>query len=237
MKKRVYRDAHVDPTGSGYRVLLDRAPVHSQRRRELRFANENLARAVAAEWADQPDEIDTSMLRLTALAGRVADLTDTDRTRIGTTLVAYIETDLVCYRAERPPDLVELQAAAWDPMVGWAKQRFFCAPPITTGVLPTEPDPEIVACYAAVVAGLSADELVGLHAAATVTGSLLVALALLEGEVDADSAWQAGSIDECYNVARWGDDPEAAARRAGRRADLDAAAFYLAAYRGPSERR
>lgn len=234
MTKRVYREVHVSQLDGGYRVLLDRIPVRSLCRKDLKLVNEGLARAVALEWADQGEKIDTSVLRLTMLAGRATDLTDEDRARIEAALIAYIETDLVCYRAEGPPALVRLQCAAWDPMVEWAKKRYSCAPSVTTGVLPTAPDTEVSRCYTAVVADLTDEQLVGLQEITAITGSLIVALALLEGEIDSDRAWYAGNIDEDYNISRWSEDAEAADRRARQRADLDAVAFYLAASGIPS---
>jgi len=235
MTKRVYRRVHVSQSDGGYRVLLDRIPVRSLCRKDLKLVNEMLARAVASEWAEQGDEIDTSVLRLTTLAGRAIDLTDEERARIEAALIAYVETDLICYRAEQPPALVRLQCAAWDPMVAWAKKKYSCAPSVTTGILPTAPDTEVSRRYTAVIADLTAEQLVGVQEIAAITGSLIVALALLEGEIDSDQAWYAGNIDEDYNISRWGEDAEAADQRTRQRADLDAVAFYLVAMGIPSE--
>ncbi len=233
MTKRVYREVHVSQSDGGYRVLLDQIPLRSLCRKDLKLVNEVLARAVASEWEDQGDEIDTSVLRLTTLARRATDLTDQDRARIEAVLIAYIETDLVCYRAEQPPALVRLQCAAWDPMVAWAKKRYSCAPSVTNGILPTAPDADVSRRYSAVIADFTAEQLVVLQEITAITGSLILALALSEGEIDSDRAWYAGNIDEDYNISRWTEDAEAADRRARQRADLDAAAFYLAAIAPP----
>ena len=233
MTNRDRRAVRIEPAGGGYRVLVDGAPLASPARRELRLASAELARAVAAEWTGRTGRAGPAQPRLTVLAGRAADLDARERERIEADLAAHIETDLLCYRAEAPPDLVALQAARWDPLLAWAGRRFGCAPAVTAGVLPTAPAPALVARYTAVLAGLGAAALVGLQAAARATGSLVVALALLEGEIDAEAAWRAANVEEGYNAARWGDDDEAAGHRALRRADLAAAAVHLAALRPP----
>lgn len=235
MTNRVRSAVRIEPAGGGYRVLVDGAPLASPAHRELRLANAELARAVAAEWTGRPRPSGPAPAhaRLTALAGRAADLDAAERERIEADLAAHIETDLVCYRAEGPPDLVALQAARWDPLVAWAARRFGCAPAVTAGVLPTAPDPALVARYAVVLVGLGTAALVGLQAAVQATGSLVVALALLEGEIDAEAAWRAANVEEGYNAARWGEDDEAAEHRALRRADLAAAAVHLAGVRSP----
>ena len=235
MTNRVRGAVRIEPAAGGYRVLVDGAPLASPARRELRLASAELARAVAAEWTGRPRQSrsEPAQARLTALAGRAADLDAPERERIEADLAAHIETDLVCYRAEGPSDLVALQAACWDPLLAWAGRRFGVAPAVTAGVLPTAPDPALVARYAVVLAGLGAAALVGLQAAARATGSLVVALALLEGEIDAEAAWRAANVEEGYNAARWGEDDEAAEHRALRRADLAAAAVHLAGVRLP----
>ena len=236
MTNRDRRAVRIEPVGGGYRVLVEGAPLASPAGRELRLATAELARAVAAEWTGRPcrpGRMGLAQPRLTVLAGRAADLDARERERIEADLAAHIETDLVCYRANGPPDLVALQAARWDPLLAWAGRRFGCAPAVTAGVLPTAAAPALVARYARVLAGLGAAALVGLQAAVRATGSLVVALALLEGEIDAEAAWCAANVEEGYNAARWGEDDEAAAHRALRRADLAAAAVHLAGLRPP----
>ena len=61
------------------------------------------------------------------------------------------------------------------------------------------------------------------------TGSALLALALLRGELDADQVWAAAHVDEDWNIEKWGLDEEVAARRAARLVDFRAAAGLLRA--------
>jgi chaperone required for assembly of F1-ATPase len=68
-----------------------------------------------------------------------------------------------------------------------------------------------------------------LHVVTTITGSALIALALLRGVVDPDQAWTAAHVDEDWNIEKWGVDEEVAARRAARLVDFKAAASVLRA--------
>ena len=58
----------------------------------------------------------------------------------------------------------------------------------------------------------------------TLTGSALLALALLHGARDPDQVWAAAHVDEDWNSEKWGVDEEVAARRAARLVDFKAAA-------------
>lgn len=228
MIKRVYQ--HVDTTAreGGFVVVLDGSKaLRSPGGNTLTLPTDAMAAAIAKEWEGQGDEIDPESLRLTKLAGRAADLTSEDRARIESGLVAYIETDLICYRADHPADLVACQAAAWDPLIRWARQRFSEVPEVTTGVVPIVVESSVVACYSGIVAKFGTYELVAVQEAAAITGSLIIGLAVFEREVDNDAAWKACQVDDAHRIQRWGDDPEDASAQAMRRADLDAASHFL----------
>ena len=68
-----------------------------------------------------------------------------------------------------------------------------------------------------------------LHVVTTLTGSALLALALLRGVLDPDQVWAAAHVDEDWNIEQWGVDEEVAARRAARLVDFRAAARILKA--------
>ena len=236
MIKRVYSRTDVRCEKEGYLVLLDDKAVRSPGRRELLLPTEPFAHAIASEWDAQGEEIDMTALRLTKPAGRAADMTEGERVATETAVVAYVETDLVSYRAEEPPDLMARQAAAWNPLLRWAMRNFSAAPGITIGVVPARCDEAVVARYAEIVAGLDKHTLVGLQTLTAITGSLIIALAVLLQELDAGQAWQVGQIDENHRTSRWGDDPLEAESRAARRADLNAAARFLELLRPIQER-
>jgi chaperone required for assembly of F1-ATPase len=61
----------------------------------------------------------------------------------------------------------------------------------------------------------------------TLTGSALLALALMRGVIDQGQAWAAAHVDEDWNIGKWGEDEEIAARRAVRLVDFRAAASVL----------
>ena len=68
-----------------------------------------------------------------------------------------------------------------------------------------------------------------LHMVTTLTGSALLALALMRRRLTPDEVWAAAHVDEDWNSKQWGIDEEVAARRAARLVDFGAAAAVLAA--------
>jgi chaperone required for assembly of F1-ATPase len=139
----------------------------------------------------------------------------------------YAGTDLVCYRADRPPNLAARQEAVWQPLIDWATRRYDAALRVTSGIVPAEQSAATLKAFAAAVAAQDDFRLTALHALTGACGSLVIALALLKGRLSADAAFAASQLDECFQIEAWGEDAEAAARRRGLAADIAAAARFL----------
>lgn len=230
--KRLYTDVTVADGADGYTVLLDRRPVCTPAGRPLRLATPALAEAVAAEWRDQADVVRPERMPLTALAATAMDRIGPRRAAVGEALVRYAETDLVCYRADAPADLVARQGAAWDPLLAWAAERWGVRLTATVGVVPIEQPDAALAALSRLIAGLSVPELTALGLVVEITGSLIIGLALLTGRLDAQAAFETALLDERYQAERWGVDAEAEARRERMRAELAAAERFLALLAG-----
>jgi chaperone required for assembly of F1-ATPase len=225
--RRFYRDAIVAAVGDGFAVTLDGKPLRTPNRNELVAPNRALAEAMAAEWRAQPGKIEPRLLPLTRLANAAIDLVAARHASIVAETAKYAETDLVCYRAAHPPELVARQARNWQPLLDWAAERYG-ALTVTTGIQPLAQPAESLAAFAAAVARYRAMELIALRLATATSGSLVIALALIEERLDADAAFAAAELDESFQIENWGADSEQMKRRAGLKEDLALAARFAA---------
>jgi chaperone required for assembly of F1-ATPase len=223
--KRFYRSASVDEDG---RILLDGRPVKTPGRRDLAAPAAALAEAIADEWNAQDQQIDPRAMPLTGLANAAIDRIAPDPGAFARGLAAYGESDLLYYRAEGPAPLAARQAELWDPVIAWGQQRYDVVFELATGVIHMKQPDETVQRLAEAVAGRGPFQLAGLSPLVTVSGSLLIALAVAEGALTLDLAWAAATLDEAWQTEQWGEDAEAAAALAGRRRDFAAAARFLA---------
>jgi chaperone required for assembly of F1-ATPase len=222
--RRFYKAA---ADGEGNAILLDGRPVRTPGRAPLALPNPSLAEAIADEWNEQAEKIDPRSMPLTGLANAAIDRIARDRDAFAHGLALYGESDLLCYRAAGPAPLDAREAEHWDPLLAWAEARYDIAFVVTSGIVHRPQPPETVARLAAAVATRDAFELAGLSPLVTVSGSLVIALALAEGAVGLDAAWAAASLDEQWQLDQWGEDAEAVKALAGRRADFAAAARFL----------
>lgn len=224
--KRFWREVTVTPDRG---IALDGRPVRTPGRVPLAAPTDALAAAIAEEWRAVGDTLDPRAMPLTGLANAAIDRVAPDPAAFAAGLAAYGDSDLLCYRADGPPELVARQEAAWDPLLGWARRRYDVHFETAAGVMHRPQPPATLARLGEAVAALDPFRLAGLSPIVTVTGSLVAALALVEGGADAEAVWQAAQIDEDWQAELWGSDPLAEQARAGRRRDYDAGVRFLAA--------
>jgi len=222
--RRFYKEVAVADGGA---ILLDGKPVKTPARADLILPTPALAEAVAAEWRAQGDEIDPRTMKLTGLSNAAIDRVAPDLASFVRPLAAYAESDLLCYRADAPAELIARQAEAWDPLLDWARARFDVHFAVTKGIVHAPQPDATVARLGEALAAYDAFPLAGLAPIITIGGSLVTALALAEDEIDADSAFDLTHLDELWQARRWGEDRLALEARAVRKRDFMAAAELL----------
>lgn len=226
LRRRFYARAEVAEGEDGFAVLLDGRPVKTPARRTLAAPTRALAEALAAEWEAQRDVVDPAKMPLTRLANSIIDGVADTPAAVAAEAEKYLASDLVCYRAEGPDGLVARQAGAWDPVIAWAREALGARFVVGEGmVFVVQPE----AALAAARAALPRDpwRLGAFHAVTTLTGSALIALAVLNGRLGVEDAWRAAHIDEDWNMDFWGRDELALERRAARYAEMGAACLVL----------
>jgi chaperone required for assembly of F1-ATPase len=210
-------------------IRLDDRPVRTPGRVTLALPTDALAQGVADEWRTigEGEEIDPSAMPLTGLSNAAIDRVGADRALFAAGLAQYGESDLLCYRADSPDDLVARQAAAWDPLLDWARTRYDVHIEVATGILHRAQPDQTLARLSDAIAARDAFELAALSPIVTIGGSLIVALALAERAATAEQLWDAITLDEEYQAERWGRDPLAEAGIAARRRDFGAGVRML----------
>ena len=208
--KRFYKIATVT---ADLGVALDGKPVKTPGKAALLLPTAALAEAVAAEWQSQGEKVLPSTMLLTKLANTAIDRVGPEKPRIVAEMVDYAESDLVCYRAGRPPDLVERQNAMWNPVIAWALVTLDAPFEAVPGVMHRPQSPEALRAVGEALGALNDYQLAALHNIVTITGSALIALMLAKRAILPDAAWEAAHVDEDFQIAQWGQDEEAAARR------------------------
>ena len=226
--KKFYKLASVTGESAPFGVALDGRPVRTPARAALALPTRALADAVAAEWNAQGAEILPLSMPLTGLSNAAIDRIAPNTNAFADGLSVFAENELLAYRADGPALLVARQVAVWDTWLGWARRRYDVEFTIVTGIIHQPQPSETLARIAAAYRSFDAFRLAALNPIVTICGSAVIGLAVMAGEMDADTAWEIGHLDELWQAEQWGKDPLAEAGHRERQADLAAAVRMLA---------
>lgn len=224
---RFYKTVSVAESDSGYAVLLDGRPLKTPSRAAMVLPRRALAEAIAEEWRAQEEKIDSASMPLTKLANTAVAHVPHRRAQVANRILAFGRSELLCYRAEGPPELASRQSAAWDPLLDWLHERHGARLKTGTGIGFIEQPGEAAMALDKAVWAHDDFALAALHEAAGLTGSLVLALALADGRLGAAEAFALSRIDEAFQAEHWGEDAQAAARARGLAAELAAVERFL----------
>lgn len=225
--KRFWKSASVEPVDGGWTVKLDGRAVKTPAKAPLILPTEAMAQAIAAEWDAQTGEVKPDTMPYTRTANSAIDKVAVQHGEVAEMLAAYGGSDLLCYRATGPEPLIERQAAAWDPLLDWADQALGLRLTATAGVMHIAQDPQALTLSHNLVSALGPFHLAAFHDLVAISGSLVLALAVIHGRLEPEQAWALSRLDENWQIEQWGEDEEAQAMAEVKHADfLQAARFY-----------
>lgn len=226
--KRFYRQVSVAHGIQGFSVLLDGKPVKTPGRRALALPTEKLATAIAVEWQSQGTEVIATTMPLLRLANTVIDGVAINPGDVVTAILRFGENDLLCYRAHQPPELVARQAQGWDPLLDWVRRRHGAHMTVAEGIGHVDQSPDALGAVRRALEGFDPFTLAASHVIASITGSVVLALAVADGFVLGAAAFQLSRIDEIYQAEKWGEDAEAHKRATALAHELDKAVELIA---------
>lgn len=232
--KRFWTDVAVAEKHDGFCITLDGRPVRTPAKADLLLPTQGLAEALAAEWRAQEDEVDPAAMPYTRGANSAIDRVTPQREQVADLLADYADSDLVCYRAEHPAELVAHQAASWDPVLDWAATALDARLEPRVGVMHQPQPAAAVRLLRARVHRFGPFHLAAFHDLVGLSGSLLLGFAAAGDWREIDEIWDLSRVDEDWQASQWGVDADAAAEAEKKRGEfLQAKRFF--ALSGESE--
>lgn len=207
--KRFWKTVDIVEMPGGYGVVLDARPVRTPAKAALHVPSPALVREVAAEFDAQQDRIDPRTMPFTRMANAAIDKVSIQQAEVADMLAEYADSDLLCYRAEAPDELIARQSAAWDPLLDWAAEALNARLHPRVGVIHQPQDPGALAELRNRVHALTAFELSAFHDLVSISGSLVIGFAAREKAWAAPDLWAMSRVDELWQEEQWGRDEEA----------------------------
>ncbi|MBL4601692.1 MAG: hypothetical protein JKY84_03005 [Emcibacteraceae bacterium] len=225
--KRFYKLVTVSEEDGKFSVLLDGKKIKTPEKRPCLMPTREMAEAVSTEWNDQKDEVKPWSMPITKLMNTAIDRVGSRRDTLIDELVGFAGSDQICYRADQPEALMTLQNKSWNPLLQWMKDTHGVALEQTTGIVFVEQDAEALLKIRALIENIESFALTAFYGMVTVTGSVTIGLGVFQGHLTIEQAWEAGHLDENFQISQWGSDYEAEDRREGLKSELKNAAIFL----------
>lgn len=227
LPKRFYETVEVSDTGQGWAITLDDKPVMTPGKSKLVLPSQELAQAIRREWADQKEHIDPKVMPLTKLCNTAIDMITGKEQAVIDDIAKFSASDLICYRAQEPQELVMKQSSQWDPVLDWAAVALGTRFTITKGITHVQQPEQAITRIKDTLKPHSPFSLAALHTMTTLTGSALLVLAHVAGRFDAQTCWQLCHIDEDFQISRWGQDEDAKDLRAYKWLEMQATSGFF----------
>ena len=228
LPRRFYKEAASQLSEGMHVLVLDGRPARTPAKSPLALPTAEAAALVVREWNAQGDEIDPATMPATRLVNAAIDGVRVHAEGVAAEIAGYGASDLLCYRAADPQRRFDRQAAAWDPVLDWAHEALGARFVLAEGVMfVAQPAAATAAVERAVQGFADSFGLACLSTMTSLTGSVLLALAVAHGRLSTAEAWAAAHVDEDFQMEVWGQDEEALERRARRWAEMQAAADLL----------
>jgi chaperone required for assembly of F1-ATPase len=225
--KRFYREVTTEMHGSGWRVTLDGRPIKTAGTRPQIVPTAALAEALASEWAQQGETIDPARFVLRDMADYAIDVVATGRAEVSRAILAFAQSDTLCYRGDPDEALWAHQQQQWEPLLTTAEARWDIHFVRVCGIIHRPQPAETLARLATVVAAQDDFTLAALHTLTSLAASLVLGLAALEPDADIAGLWAAAHVEEDWQAELWGRDDEAMARQAQRGVTFEAASRFV----------
>ena len=221
LKKRFWKEAAVVTVDGGYNVTLDGHAVRTPSKAPLNIAYLPIADLIAAEWMAQETTVDPSTMPATRMVNSVIDKVSVNSDAIVEMLTEYAGSDLICYRSLSPQELIEEQAASWDPLMEWTAAAMNAPMVSTNGVMFIAQQDASLDEYRKRLNAMNNYQLAGVHDLITISGSIAISFALITNHITFDQAWMAATVDEAWQEKQWGIDEEAKEALKKKRADFE----------------
>ncbi|MEP2715552.1 ATP12 family protein [Pseudophaeobacter sp.] len=222
-QKRFWKEATAVESGGGFTVQLDGRGVKTPAKAPLTLPSRAMAEAIAAEWDAQVEGVNPESMPFTRSANAAIDKVANQHAEVADMLADYGDSDLLCYRADTPQELVARQAAQWDPALDWAEQTFGARLEPRQGLQHRSQESAALAVLRQAVHALNNFQLAAFHDLVSMSGSLVLGFATAQNWRTADDIWQISRLDETWQEEQWGVDDEAKAT-----AELKREAFFHA---------
>ena len=210
-----------------FQVRLDDKILKTPMKKDLRFLNYQIATETSKEWDIEGTIINTDGMIFYGLVSTAIDKISKNRNLFINQILSFVDTDLICYRADAPNELVQLQNQKWDPIISMIEKYTGFSLETFTGIMPSKQEKGVHLKVKQLVNQFSDLEISALHRITNVTGSVFLSLCILKGDLYKNHAFELSFLDELWQAENWGDEEEASKKRDNISLELNRLIYFV----------
>jgi len=230
--KRFYKLSSVDQSGDGYAVMLDGRSIKTKSKKVLQHKSRDIAMLMMKEWAEQGDIILPDTMPVTQIITTLIDHVEAHREDITVSILKYLDTDLLCYHADTPRELVSRQKDIWGKWISAFEKHYGISLRTTSSLSAVKQEHDLHRKIEEDIRGFDLDHFNIIQIVTSLSGSIILALAFMDGAAGPADILECAYLEEhfkeeLYDADRYGRDPLLEKQQASKKSDLEACAEIL----------
>jgi len=120
-----------------------------------------------------------------------------------------LNNDMICYFANSPVELVDLQNKDWIPLINYMKSSYNIELIYTSKLFSINQKPDSLLKLKNILNEINIFKLSAIYTLSQITKSIIISLALVNNKISAKKAFENSNLEELYQISKWGKDEEA----------------------------
>tara|TARA_B100000686_G_scaffold65099_1_gene69967 strand:+ start:783 stop:1481 length:699 start_codon:yes stop_codon:yes gene_type:complete len=120
-----------------------------------------------------------------------------------------LNNDMICYFANSPVELVDLQNKEWLPLINYMESSYNIELIYTSKLFSINQKPDSLLKLKNILNEINIFKLSALYTLSQITKSIIISLALVNNKISAKKAFENSNLEELYQISKWGKDEEA----------------------------
>lgn len=214
-------------SSNSYEILLDENVLKTPMKKKLTIQNSKIAEEIYKEWNQDKNILDTDAMIFYGIISTSIDKISNNRILYINEILNFIDTDLICYRAEEPNDLVQWQSKNWDPILLKVEKYINNKIDVFKGIMPLKQNKGIKFKITKFLTKFSDLEIIALHKITNITGSIFLSLCILNNDIIKEKVFELSHLDELWQAENWGYEEEASKNREKIKIQLNRTMYFL----------
>ena len=120
-----------------------------------------------------------------------------------------LNNDMICYFANSPLELVDLQNKEWLPLINYMESSYNIELIYTSKLFSINQKPDSLLKLKNILNEINIFKLSAIYTLSQITKSIIISLALVNNKISAKKAFENSNLEELYQISKWGKDEEA----------------------------